>query len=66
MCLVFFIFLSHIFLSAGRNDDRSPQAFQEISPELPVFNVFDRVAPMSLKIIKDKISDGARQLKKTI
>jgi len=48
----------------------SPPVYEELKklapPELPVFNIFDRVDPMSLKIIKDKISDGARQLKKTI
>ncbi len=44
----------------------SPPVYQEIKklapPELPVFNVFDRVDPMSLKVIKDKILDGDRQL----
>ena len=43
----------------------SPPVYQEIKklapPELPVFNVFDRIDPMSLKMIKDKILYGDRQ-----
>lgn len=42
----------------------SPPVYEEIksmaSAELPVFNVFDRVDSMALKIIKDSISAGDR------
>ncbi|MGH9942705.1 MAG: GntR family transcriptional regulator [Pyrinomonadaceae bacterium] len=40
----------------------SPPVYEEIKriapPELPIFNVFDRVDPMALKIIKDSILAG--------
>ena len=43
----------------------SPPVYEEIRklapPELPVFNVFDRVDPMSLMVIKDRI-DQSRSL----
>ena len=43
----------------------SPPVYEEIKriapPELPIFNVFDRVDPMALKIIKDSILAGDAQ-----
>ncbi len=43
----------------------SPPVYEEIKriapPELPIFNVFDRVDPMALKIIKDSILAGDEQ-----
>jgi DNA-binding transcriptional regulator YhcF (GntR family) len=44
----------------------SPLVFVEVSELCPpgksVFNVFDRVDPMSLKVVKDRILDGQRRL----
>lgn len=48
----------------------SPPAYEEIKsiapPKLPIFNVFDQVDSMSLKVIKDSILAGDGQLKERI
>ena len=43
----------------------SPPAYEDVKqiapPHLPVYNVFDRVDPISLQIIKDNIANWVRK-----